>query len=128
MKLRQPLALRPQVRRDRPRILHEMRWSGLDGSGLPNFKADPLASEPDQHYISPAPRRATFPPRFRRGAFLQVPGPAFTGWASAVSLGVELGEPKQVARSRRLESRRLIESGRILWRLGQDFWAEPGVA
>ncbi len=42
----------------------------------------------------------------------QQPGPAFTGRARVVSLGVELGEQKLVARSRRR-----LESGRILWRL-----------
>ena len=46
----------------------------------------------------------------------QQPGPAFTGRASVVSLGVGLGELKLVARSRRR-----LESRRILWRLRDDF-------
>jgi len=53
----------------------------------------------------------------------QQPGPTFTGRASVVSLGVELGEFKLVARSRRL-----LESGRILWRLRDYFWAKLEVA
>jgi len=53
----------------------------------------------------------------------QQPGPTFTGRARVVSLGVELGELKLVARSRRR-----LESGRILWRLRDDFGAKLGVA
>jgi len=53
----------------------------------------------------------------------QQPGPTFTGRASVVCLGVELGELKLVARSRMG-----LESGRILWRLRYDFGAKLGVA
>jgi len=53
----------------------------------------------------------------------QQPGPAFTGRAAVVSLGLELGELKLVSRSRRR-----LESGRIPWRLRDYFGAELGVA
>jgi len=53
----------------------------------------------------------------------QKPGPTFTGRAAVVSLGIELGEQKLVAGSRRRP-----ESGRILWRLRDYFGAELGVA
>ena len=53
----------------------------------------------------------------------QQPGPTLTGRASVGSLGAELGELKLVARGRRR-----LESGRILWRLGDYFGAELGVA
>jgi len=53
----------------------------------------------------------------------QQPGPAFTGRASVVCLGVELGELKLVARSRRR-----LESSRIRWRHRDYFGTELGVA
>jgi len=53
----------------------------------------------------------------------QQPGPAFAGRASVVSLGVELGELKLVARSWRR-----LENGRILWWLRDYFGAKLGVA
>ena len=53
----------------------------------------------------------------------QQPGPTFTGRASVVRLGVELGELKLVSRSRRR-----LESDRILWRLRDYFGAKLGVA
>jgi len=53
----------------------------------------------------------------------QQPGPAFTGRARVVSLGIELGELKLIA-----GSWRWLESGRILWRLRDYFGTELGVA
>jgi len=48
----------------------------------------------------------------------QQPGPGFTGRVAVVSLGLELGELKLVARGRRR-----LESRRILWRPRAEFQA-----